>query len=188
MTSHFSPEEFVDAAEGTLDAGRAAHLQSCAACAAEAASLRTVLRGVAPAGDVPEPSPLFWDHMSARVHAAVAADAPSPWRPRIGWQSIAAVSALAAAMLLLVVMRPAGPGPGPETVMAEVAPGETWLPALDDGSFDVVLEMASELEWDEVRQVAAPRAGTVEAMIQELSPAEREELVRLLRSEMGELE
>jgi hypothetical protein len=72
--------------------------------------------------------------------------------------------------------------------MAEVAPGETWLPALDDGSFDVVLEMASELEWDEVRQVAAPRAGTVEAMIQELSPAEREELVRLLRSEMGELE
>jgi anti-sigma factor RsiW len=191
MTPHLSPGEFVDAAEGRLDARRAAHVESCASCAAEVAMLRRTLDDVVSAGAVPEPSPLFWDHLGQRIRvAAASAPAGEPWWTRLSWRPLAALAAAAVIILAVVVSRPSAPpaASDPGVVVAEVAPGDVWLPALEDGSFDIVLDLASDLEWDEVRQIAAPRASTVDALIQELSPAEREQLVKLLKSEIGALE
>ncbi len=46
---------------------RAAHLETCAACREQAAALARDARATRRAVDVPEPSPLFWEHFSARV-------------------------------------------------------------------------------------------------------------------------
>src|SRR5437870_13181852 len=80
---HLSAEEFVDAAEGTLAAVRAAHLRTCEACRTQADSLGALLRDTA-AIDVPDPSPLFWDHFSARVRERIAGQ---PEADRASWLS-----------------------------------------------------------------------------------------------------
>ncbi|MCC7177846.1 MAG: hypothetical protein IT177_05580 [Acidobacteria bacterium] len=68
---HLTPDELIDAAEGTLDVERQHHVDTCEACRGEAEALRALLRE-ATGMRLPEPSPLFWDHFSARVRAAVA--------------------------------------------------------------------------------------------------------------------
>src|SRR5262245_46229042 len=74
---HLTPSEFIDAAEDALAAARAAHLDACADCRAQAANLTAALRQ-ADAGEIPEPSPLFWNHLSARVREAVATESIAP--------------------------------------------------------------------------------------------------------------
>jgi hypothetical protein len=69
MTKHLSPEEFVDALEGTASSVSATHLRECESCRAELADMRSVLDD-ARAVEASEPSPLFWDHFSARVKGA----------------------------------------------------------------------------------------------------------------------
>ena len=189
MTPHLSPEEFVQAVEAALDSSRAAHLDACASCAAEGSTLRSTLAEIEIAKAVPEPSPLFWDHLSDRIRiAAATAPEPTSWWTRVTWRPLA-VASVAAVVIAMVAVWPSTPEPGVSMgTVTEVAPADAWLPALEDGSFDIVLDLASELDWDDVRQVASPRAGTVDALIQELSPAEREQLVQLLKSEIGALE
>ena len=60
--SHLSPDEFVDAAEGALDARRAAHLdarcaahlETCGACRARASQIAGALSAAQDA-EIPEP-------------------------------------------------------------------------------------------------------------------------------------
>ena len=83
MTSHgrhLTESEFVDLFDGTLAPVRRQHVESCAACAAQAADLAMSAQGVEQA-DVPEPPPFFWTQFSARVGEAVSNEAA---RPRIG--------------------------------------------------------------------------------------------------------
>jgi hypothetical protein len=78
---HLTREELIDSLEQTLPAARAAHAASCATCRGEQESLRRVLDRVV-AVDLPEPSPLFWEHFSARVRERVAQQPvprPSRW-------------------------------------------------------------------------------------------------------------
>lgn len=70
---HLSPEQFVDVLDGTATRPVRAHADSCESCRAQLEELRA-LANMAQTADVPEPSPLFWDHLSARVQAAVAAE------------------------------------------------------------------------------------------------------------------
>src|SRR5262249_19027976 len=77
MTRHLTPEQMIDAAESVRSVG-IPHLASCEPCRRQVAELRGVMSAAANA-DVPEPSPLFWDHFSARVTEAVAS---SPQEPR----------------------------------------------------------------------------------------------------------
>ena len=82
MTSHgqhLTESEFVDLFDGTLAPVRRQHVESCAACAAQAADLAMSAQGVEQA-DVPEPPPFFWTQFSARVGEAVSNEAA---RPRI---------------------------------------------------------------------------------------------------------
>jgi hypothetical protein len=73
--THLRETEFVDFAEGTLAAPRIAHLEACAACRAQAEEISTALHEAA-AVEMPEPSPLFWEHFSARVRNQVANEVP----------------------------------------------------------------------------------------------------------------
>jgi hypothetical protein len=75
MTPHLTPEELIDSRERPLPPARQAHADTCAVCRAEIARLDEVLRDVA-AIDIPEPSPLFWDHLSARIRDRVAHEPP----------------------------------------------------------------------------------------------------------------
>jgi hypothetical protein len=75
MTSHLTPEELIDSRERQLAPARQAHAADCAVCRAKLAQLDEVLRDVA-AVDIPEPSPLFWDHLSARIRDRVAHEPP----------------------------------------------------------------------------------------------------------------
>jgi hypothetical protein len=189
MTTHLSVEELVEAAEGGLAAARAAHLDRCAHCQHQAAELGALMRDVASAGDVPEPSPLFWDRMSDRVRLAIAAEpaARSWWN---GWRPWAAMATALAALALMLFVRPASPPPADPDIVAtadRIQPADVWLPPLEaDGPWDLVVGLASELEWEDAQQVAPPRAGTADTLIEELSPAERERLVKLLKSEIGD--
>ena len=94
MSAHLSTQEFVDALEGTLPDTRKAHLSGCEICAREVAELTGVTQDARLAGEQPEPSPLFWDHFSARVRAATAGEAirPLSWWDR-NWRPLVALSA-----------------------------------------------------------------------------------------------
>ncbi len=85
--THLTADELVDAVEGTLDAGRRAHLSACEACETEVRKLSAILREAREI-DVPEPSPLFWRHFSARVHAAIQGETA----PGGGWAPVAALA------------------------------------------------------------------------------------------------
>ncbi len=61
----------------------------------------------------------------------------------------------------------------------------TTAAATDDGSWGLVIGLASELDWADVREVAKPAEGTADRMIEELTPAQRDEFARLLQEEMG---
>ena len=183
MTNHLRPDEFVDAMDGTLTTARRAHLEDCVGCRAELGDLLS-MQSEARADDAPEPSPLFWDHFSARVRDAAAREksTPEPWW-RSGWQPIAALTVAAAAVVLVLQMRstPAVVAPALDPVLSTAD-----MAFEDDGSWDIVMGLASEISWDDIRDAVTPAAGAADAAIEELTSAQREALVRLLKQEIGE--
>ena len=112
---HLRSEELIDLAEGTRPEASAGHLQSCESCRRQLADLRAMLAAAAEVS-VPEPSPLFWDHLSARVHEAVA-DERGPRRElwSAGWPRLAMalpLGAFAIAIAAAVVTMRLGHAPG----------------------------------------------------------------------------
>ena len=118
---HLKKEELIDLAEGTRPESAVPHLASCEFCRVQLADLRAVM-SVAAAVEVPEPSPLFWDHFSARVRHAVASEAPgenienieniendeseaSRWPARLWtWRALVPAAGFAALVLAAVVV------------------------------------------------------------------------------------
>lgn len=190
MTRHLSPEEFVDALDGASPAS-ATHLAECAECREELAALQSTL-GAARGLEPDEPSPLFWEHFSARVKQATANESVgAPWSwGRFAWKPVAALMVAAGALAIGLYVRPAveptasvAGGVQPATELASAA-----VPALeDDGSWSLVTALASELDWNELSQAAAPSEGAADAMIEELTSEQRETLARLLQKEIGDL-
>jgi hypothetical protein len=96
---HLSPEAVIDIAEG---APEPPHVAACATCRQAVADARAVMSAVAEV-EVPQPSPLFWEHFSARVSEAVAAErAHRSWRA--SWRFAGGVVALAAAAALVIAV------------------------------------------------------------------------------------
>lgn len=200
---HLTAREFVELIDGVLPPARAAHVEACEPCRAAAAELRETLDGVG-AGDVPEPSPLFWEHLSARVDEAIAAEASGAgsharWRPApaVAW----AASALVATMILALVFgRALLPGNMPRSGgdvdrAAVAASPPSSVPAPDerlaevhideDDAWVLVRVVAEEATWetaDAAGVAAAP--GTAERLALELSESERVELARLIETEL----
>ena len=185
--THLAPDEFVDAAEGSLDAARLQHLDGCGLCRRELESLVGVLRAGA-GGPVPDPSPLFWDHFSARVRNAIAAE-PSPrqswWSDWLRGPALVPLAGLAMLVIAIVASLPgnlAAPGGDDRQSIDLSAAGDVTM----DAEWGALAELVGPLDWDtavEAGLVTAP--GAAEAAMLDLSSDERRELSRLVATELA---
>jgi hypothetical protein len=212
MTSHrghLTESEFVDLFDGTLAAVRRQHVESCAACAAQAADIVTDAHDVRQV-DVPEPPPFFWTQFSARVSEAVSNEAARPrivrswWafalseaapgrRARASW--FAAAASVAVVVLAVVALRNTG---DKAPVAAPVAAVErAGADVVADGLADDTVDIESDEAWALVRALAedlddeqmndegvSDGSGAAERMTLQLTDAERIELARLLQEQL----
>jgi hypothetical protein len=187
--NHLTAIEIVDLLDGRIDPPRAAHLDDCAMCRAQADQLRATLERAAL--DVPEPSPLFWDHFSAKVRGRLATErVERTGFP--GWLSAWPRTALAtcAALVLLTlagvtVWRPVNAPDAGEAVPSSSADALFVEDVMADEAWAEVRKAAERVGWDEANQagITAP-PGTAERAVGELSDRERRELISLLEAEM----
>ena len=191
MMNHLSPEEFVDALEGPETARMSAHLAECETCRTQLSEMRLVVDGVE-AVETAEPSPLFWDHFSARVKEATSRETVSTgWSwAGLGWRPAATLLVAAGALVIGLYVRPAMPVQNDAVADANggASGASARMPVLDDdGSWSLMTALAADMEWDEISQAVAPVEGTADALIEELTPGQREALARLLQKEIGDL-
>jgi hypothetical protein len=195
MTMHLSAQEFVDAVDRVLPPDRLAHLTECESCHTEADAVRAVITEVGVDAEVPEPSPLFWDHFQARVHAAVQAEAEttvvSPGWALLGsvrnaWAAAAAV-ALTVAGLAVFMNTPAWLEAPPVSVDAELldtaglTEGATEIGRVE---WEFVTSVMGDLGQDDAREVLAPSRHAVDTAFGTLTTAEQEAFMKLLKAEM----
>jgi anti-sigma-K factor RskA len=190
MTRHLSPEELTSALEGLSTLDETDHLDACRACRDALAELETTLCHVKSAEIVPEPSPLFWDHLSDRVREATRADAAreraSWWHD--AWRPLTAAGAIVAAVALVIALRVSpAPDGGPRTPIAPAKDASVEVASTDEAPWKVMAEMASVLSSDDVRQVVAPSPDSGEG-VTTLTPKERAAFVRLLKLEVGDVQ
>lgn len=167
------------------------HLASCARCRDELATLRVVLERISDA-EIPEPSPLFWEHFSHRVRIAIAEDADGSRGSRwtAGWRSWTYALGASAATVIVVMLawtgRPAGPPTLSVPVVSDAAvTGSSAALALpDDEAWELVVDIAGsdDVGRDTLDEDPAPVAA--EMAVQDLSSDERTALVTLLRAEL----
>src|SRR5262249_19551285 len=126
MIQHLSREAQLEAAEGRASADARRHLAECGRCRADVDGLVRALNEVR-AIDVPEPSPLFWDHLSARVRDAIDREPPldAP-RPLIsaGWLRLwlrPAAALVSVGLIAVIAYRVAAPRPHVEPAPRGIA-------------------------------------------------------------------
>lgn len=188
---HLSPEAIVDVAEGCADAADTAHARDCDACRAKVGSVLDALR-LAQSDAPPEPSPLFWPHLSARIGEAVRRERVRVpfWRSR-GWRlaPLAAAAALVIAAGLGVRMWPWATGSTtPAADTAADAPVQALVEAPtgaepdDDPSWLLVSELSSQVSVEDAEASGlVPPPGDADKALLHLDGAERVELARILR-------
>jgi hypothetical protein len=195
--THLSPAQAVDVAAGSAAPALIEHAASCEPCRAKVESLLEAER-LATEDPPPDPSPLFWPHLAARIGEAVRREqAPAPpWRPWL-WRLIPAGSLAALVLAVGVGFRlwsgtpgtlPGildAPAPAPvEAPAGPVAAGD----AFDDPSWLLVSDLSSQMSIDDAEESGAlPLPGSVEQALVQLDEIERVELGRLLRAEMAAL-
>ena len=196
MNTHLSSQEFVNALDGVLASARQSHLDGCAACQTQVAELRALTEEAVHGADVPEPSPLFWDHFQSRVLAAVQGQGrPEPqawWKNWADARALFALSAIVVAVVAsvaLYVSRPAAPVPATVADSGEVAASDVMADAalsLDGDEWEFVTSVMGTLEDDDIREVLAPSHHAVDAAIEGLTSAERDRFMELLKAELAE--
>ena len=178
--THLTSEELIDAVEGTIDEARQPHLDTCDVCRQQVADLASVL-GEALAVAVPEPSPLFWEHLSQRVRTVIAAEPPAAggWGSWLRWPVLAPIAALA-----LIVMALAVAFPREARIAPEVATGEASDTTLDD-RFTLVADLVGDFDWETAVSAGLTVApGAADRAVLELTALEQQELTRLLQAEL----
>lgn len=193
MTPCLSPDEFVDLIDGTLPPVRTQHLVACTGCAATAQSVREAL-ALATSASVPEPSPLFWPSVNARVRDGIAARTAFGWRAWLRWDVVVPMAGLAALVLVLAtaVEQGAPSARPPADVRAAAAPHDdrpataTGAGGQDDDDDDgtdammLMIDLAESLPgggWDALGVAALPEMGEAAGA---LSDDERRALATLL--------
>jgi hypothetical protein len=191
---HLTSEQLIDLAESGRAASSTPHLQSCETCRNRLAELRATL-SVAASVDVPEPSPLFWDHFSARVHDAVEAEraAGTSVFSRWSWLRLTPLwaGALAAVVLAIVIVtsggRPGQPVSAPAGPAASAAgPLDDSLSLGDDPSLSLMADLAADLDWDAASEAGlTTHVGVDNDAVTELTDGERRALNQLLKGELA---
>ena len=191
--THLSTDQLIDAAEGRGTPTVMAHAETCEACRASVGELRDTL-ALAHTDSAPEPSPLFWDHLSTRVGVAIRAEAEAHAR-RLSWVwRWGPVSALAAAVLVAALVvtprdaRVTGPaaGTGPAFATTEsdaIEPDDAG--GVDDASWVLMSDLSQELTDDEARTALPAGPGTADRALRHLTDAERLALVDIIREEIA---
>ncbi len=184
---HLQPDELIDLAEGARAESSAPHLTGCAVCRGQLDELKQAMAAAVDV-DVPEPSPLFWDHLSRRVSEAVAAEGSSRpfWWSRLGRRHMVAqaivVGAMAMVIAIVVNVRK------PQDVAPTVAEVDQAMPepqSGDDPSLVLVAELTSELDLDGAAEAGFAPRGSAEHAVTHMDGGELRELQRLLQQEMG---
>jgi hypothetical protein len=201
---HLNADELIDIAEGTRPETSAPHLAGCEACRTQLAGLRATM-AAAREIDVPEPSPLFWDHLSSRVHDAVAADARLKPSRSFPGEALAAITALfgmrafqasavvAAGLLIAVVLSSRATVPAPITAPSVATIADTSAPvellsditAEDDASLTLVASLTADLDLDAAGEAGLTPRGSAEHAVTHMSDGELRELGRILREELS---
>ena len=173
---------------GSLSQEAERHLLACARCRDEVASLGEALRRMRET-EVPEPSPLFWDHLASRVRETVAREA-APRRaaaalPGWGWWAPASGLVTAVVALVLATGSPMSPPREPGPVAAAPAPSATAAPgeehALD--AWELLLQVAINAESGEGDEIwVEPSSADLAAT--ELAAEEQAQLVKVLNDEL----
>jgi hypothetical protein len=193
--SCLSRDRLLEAVEAPFSPDTARHLASCPRCRDEVEALRRTYEAVR-AVEVPEPSPLFWDHLTARVREAIAAEPLPGDARRASMWSLGARRwwrpACAATLILIVgfaIDRGMRRAPGPVRVESDSTPAKYEA--------STEFDLAGGADWQFIVDVAAGAAddvggaptadaaldagpGAAELAVSELSPDERRELVKLL--------
>jgi hypothetical protein len=210
---HLNTGELVDIAEGTRSEATAPHLAGCEPCRVQLRELRAMM-AAAKDVDVPEPSPLFWDHLSARINAAVAQESAEPRRssrwftaseggPRRSWRNallwrrgvldpLLAVGALALLIAIVIPARraiapsPVAP-PVSGVVVADATPAVELLDdgVADDASLRLVASLSDDLDLEGAREAGLAPRGSAEHAVTHMSDGELRELRRLLQEELA---
>jgi hypothetical protein len=199
------PRLIEDASDRDLPAARRRHLDACEACRGRADELRAVIVAASDAA-VPEPSPLFWEHFSARVRQGIDGSAPGE-SAHESWMSawLARGSTRWAAFATLVVMlmvggvwqftapikrtaSPAAPDRAADGRRSHPVPDATAIVDRNDLDADpawaVVRTVADSVDWSDAAVAdIGVQPDAVETVARTLSPEERSELVKLLLAE-----
>ena len=186
---HLDDIEIVDLIDGVLPPSRADHAEECDGCRDRVMAARLTLGEVGLDGGH-EPSPLFWDHLAARVSDAVerepAARAIPAWiawtrSPATAWATCASIAIL---LMVTALWRATLHAPVSEPAHVSIA-----APVADnvetDRAWAVVRTAADDLAWEDVTAAGiVARPGSVDRVVADLTDAERAELARLIESEL----
>jgi hypothetical protein len=196
---HLSSDDLVEAAESAPGQERASvHLAACASCRSRVEAIRGTLL-LARRVEVPEPSPLFWQYFSDRVHRAVAAE-PARRETRVAAGRLMWSGSFVAVMAILGVgaavtfrtaqpidrtlaVVPAGTAV-PADRAAESVSGELAL-LDDDPAWTLMGELVSDVEWEAAADVGLlTPPGAAERVLDQMSPEEQRLLEERLRWEL----
>lgn len=195
--THLIPEEIVGAADGVLAGARMRHLDECEICRRRVEDVTGLLKEAA-SDQVPEPSPLFWEHLSARVRAAIDAEPAFArwWRRRPGWRVLVPAGAVAMVALVAGLTQLREPPAEPALQSVALPPSTPFVPApeprpaaLDDrlarDDWQMVADLVMPLDWETARAAGLGlEPGDAEAAVATLTSEERLELHRLLALEL----
>jgi hypothetical protein len=195
MTMHLSSQECVTALDRALSPARQNHLDACPSCQVQVAELGAVVEAAAQDADVPEPSPLFWDHFHTRVLAAVEHAESSPrawwgtnWLDARTLLAIGAVVMMVAASLAVYVSRPAIPMTETTADAGAIEPGmiADATPPLSGDEWEFVASVMGTLDEEGMHEVLAPSSNAVDTALEGLTSDQRERFIKLLKTEKSE--
>jgi hypothetical protein len=175
--SHLTPDELIDAIDDVLEAGRRAHLDVCEDCRRQFDDLASVLSDTKQAG-VPEPSPLFWSHLSSRVNDAIDREAGRAWPPWLRWQVLLPLGAVA--MIILALMAAV-----PKQEYSEEITAEVITPAVAEDTWASFADLVGDLDVDVAAEAGVIQPGLADQAVLHLTGEERQELSRLLQAELA---
>lgn len=191
---HLSRAEFVDLIDSpaSVSAERVQHVEACAQCREKAEVLRA-MHSLAAADEIPEPSPLFWEHFSARVAEELQREpVPAPtrrWIP-VPFATWAAAATIVLLLISTALWRTTVHAPAPHVPQqASGTPDLATVEPVDDLDADdawaVVRAATADLVWEDAHAAGiTPRPDDVENEALQLNAAERMELGRLLDEDM----
>ena len=191
---HLTPEDFIDLAEGTQSEASFPHVSACDGCRRQLAAMRAAM-AMATDADVPEPSPIFWDSLSARVRDAIATAAARPWwsvwtRPRV-LMPLSAVAVLALVVALAPNLRLGSPGAGIGTAPSPIAvtsiAGEPAADSVDlagDPLLMLVSDLSATIDWDSATAAGFAEQNSAEQAVTHMNGDELRALKQLLQAEL----